>query len=175
MDGQLLLLRHGQSEWNLQNRFTGWTDVDLTDQGSSEAIAAAELLQAENLQFDVAFTSVLKRAIRTLWVVLDLQDRMWTPVITSWRLNERHYGGLQGLNKAETAAEYGDEQVLVWRRSYDTPPPELAPDDPRHPRFDPRYRDIDENLLPASEALKDTLGRVRPFWEDSILPQLQKG
>ena len=175
MDGQLLLLRHGQSEWNLQNRFTGWTDVDLTDQGSAEAVAAAELLQAENLQFDVAFTSVLKRAIRTLWVVLDLQDRMWTPVITSWRLNERHYGGLQGLNKAETAAEYGDQQVQVWRRSYDTPPPELAPDDPRHPRFDPRYQDIDERLLPASEALKDTLGRVRPFWEDSILPQLQKG
>ncbi len=175
MDGQLLLLRHGQSEWNLQNRFTGWTDVDLTDQGSAEAVAAAELLQAENLQFDVAFTSVLKRAIRTLWVVLDLQDRMWTPVITSWRLNERHYGGLQGLNKAETAAEYGDEQVQVWRRSYDTPPPDLAPDDPRHPRFDPQYRDIDERLLPASEALKDTLDRVRPFWENSILPELQKG
>ncbi|MCZ6911369.1 MAG: 2,3-diphosphoglycerate-dependent phosphoglycerate mutase [Proteobacteria bacterium] len=175
MDGQLLLLRHGQSEWNLQNRFTGWTDVDLTDRGSSEATAAAELLQAEDLQFDVAFTSVLKRAIRTLWIVLDFRDRMWIPVIRSWRLNERHYGRLQGLNKAETAAEYGDEQVLVWRRSYDTPPPELAPDDPRHPRFDPLYKDIDESLLPASEALKDTLDRVRPYWEGSILPQLQKG
>ncbi|MCZ6536499.1 MAG: 2,3-diphosphoglycerate-dependent phosphoglycerate mutase [Gammaproteobacteria bacterium] len=175
MDGQLVLLRHGQSEWNLQNRFTGWTDVDLTDRGSSEAAEAAELLQAEDLQFDVAFTSVLKRAIRTLWVVLDIQDRMWIPVIRSWRLNERHYGGLQGLNKSETAAEYGDEQVLVWRRSYDTPPPKLALDDPRHPRFDPCYRDLDENQLPASEALKDTLDRVRPFWDGSILPQLQKG
>ena len=175
MDGQLLLLRHGQSEWNLQNRFTGWTDVDLSDRGSSEAVKAAELLQAEDLQFDVAFTSVLKRAIRTLWLVLDLQDRMWIPVTRSWRLNERHYGALQGLNKAETAAKYGDEQVLVWRRSYATPPPALAPDDPRHPRFDPCYEDLDETLLPASEALKDTLDRVRPFWQGSILPQLQKG
>lgn len=175
MDGQLLLLRHGQSEWNLQNRFTGWTDVDLSELGLAEATKAAELLQAEDLQFDVAFTSVLKRAIRTLWVVLDLQDRMWLPVIRSWRLNERHYGALQGLNKAETAAKYGDEQVLVWRRSYATPPPVLAPDDPRHPRFDPCYEDLDETLLPASEALKDTLDRVRPFWEGSILPQLQNG
>lgn len=175
MDGQLLLLRHGQSEWNLQNRFTGWTDVDLSELGLAEATKAAELLQAEDLQFDVAFTSVLKRAIRTLWVVLDLQDRMWLPVIRSWRLNERHYGALQGLNKAETAAKYGDEQVLVWRRSYATPPPVLAPDDPRHPRFDPCYEDLDETLLPASEALKDTLDRVRPFWQGSILPQLQKG
>ncbi|MCZ6560594.1 MAG: 2,3-diphosphoglycerate-dependent phosphoglycerate mutase [Gammaproteobacteria bacterium] len=175
MDGQLLLLRHGQSEWNLQNRFTGWTDVDLTDRGSAEAIAAAKLLQTEDIQFDVAFTSVLKRAIRTLWLMLDTRDRMWIPVIRSWRLNERHYGGLQGLNKAETAAEYGDDQVQIWRRSYATPPPVLAPDDPRHPRFDPRYQDVDEALLPGSEALKDTLERVRPYWEGSILPQLQKG
>ena len=175
MDGQLLLLRHGQSTWNEENRFTGWTDVDLTQQGVMEAEEAATLLLAEDFTFDLAFTSVLKRSIRTLWVVMDRLDRMWAPVIRSWRLNEKHYGGLQGLNKAETAAEFGDEQVLIWRRSYATAPPDLALDDPRHPRFDPRYADLEDSLLPASEALKNTLDRVRPYWDGSILPQLQKG
>lgn len=175
MEGQLILLRHGQSEWNLENKFTGWTDVDLTDQGLAEAAEAARLLEEEKLHCDLAFTSLLKRAIRTLWVVLEQHDRCWIPVIRSWRLNERHYGALQGLDKAETAAEYGDDQVLIWRRSYDNAPPELAPDDPRHPRFDPRYADLEEELLPGTESLKITLDRVRPYWETSIVPQLRKG
>ena len=175
MNGRLVLLRHGQSTWNLEKKFTGWTDVDLTEQGISEAKDAAIQLADSGYQFDIAFTSVLKRAIRTLWQVLDGVDRMWIPVARSWRLNERHYGALQGLHKAETAEAHGAEQVHIWRRSYDIAPPELAPDDPRHPRFDPRYADIDEAELPATESLKATLDRVQPYWETSIGPQLEKG
>ncbi len=175
MKGQLVLLRHGQSTWNLENKFTGWTDVDLTEQGINEAREAATQLADSGYQFDVAFTSVLKRAIRTLWYVLDGIDRMWIPVVRSWRLNERHYGALQGLHKAETTEVHGAEQVHIWRRSYDIAPPELAPDDPRNPRFDVRYADIEEAELPATESLKTTLDRVRPYWDMSIRPQLQKG
>jgi len=175
MPVRLVLLRHGQSDWNLKNLFTGWTDVDLTDQGRSEALEAARLLEAEDLRFDVAFTSVLKRAIRTLWIVMDDMDRMWVPVYRAWELNERHYGALQGLNKAETVAEYGEEQVHVWRRSYGTPPPPLSDQDSRHPRFDPRYADVEADRLPATESLKDTLARVRPYWETRIVPFLREG
>jgi 2,3-bisphosphoglycerate-dependent phosphoglycerate mutase len=175
MSVRLVLLRHGQSEWNLKNLFTGWTDVDLTEQGRSEALEAARLLESENLKFDVAFTSVLKRAIRTLWIVMDDMDRMWVPVYRAWELNERHYGALQGLDKAETVAQHGAEQVQVWRRSYATPPPPLADDDPRHPRFDARYAGVDTARLPATESLKDTLARVQPYWEINILPFLRQG
>ncbi len=175
MPGKLVLLRHGQSTWNLENLFTGWTDVDLTDQGRNEARAAGVLLRAEGLEFGMAFTSLLKRAIRTLWITLDAMDRMWIPVERDWRLNERHYGALQGLDKAETTAKYGAEQVKVWRRSFDIPPPPLAADDPRHPRFDARYRGIDPALLPATESLKDTLARVRPWWQERLAPQLHAG
>jgi 2,3-bisphosphoglycerate-dependent phosphoglycerate mutase len=173
--GKLVLLRHGQSRWNLENLFTGWTDVDLTDTGLGEARQAGRELVRERITIDVAFTSVLKRAIRTLWTVLDETDRMWIPVERSWRLNERHYGALQGLNKAQTVAEHGEAQVKLWRRSYDLPPPPLAADDPRHPRFDPRYATLDPALLPATESLKDTLARVRPYWLERIAPELTRG
>ncbi len=173
MAGKLVLCRHGQSDWNLKNLFTGWTDVDLTEQGISEALDAGKLLTELGYEFDVAYTSVLKRAIRTLWIMLDEMDRMWIPVIRDWRLNERHYGALQGLNKAETAAKYGDEQVHIWRRSYDIPPPELELDDDRHPAHDPRYAGIED--LPATESLKITLDRVRPSWNELIAPDLKAG
>ena len=169
--GTLVLLRHGQSTWNLENLFTGWTDVDLTEQGRAEAAEAGRLLAAEGL----AFTSVLKRAIRTLWIALDAMDRMWIPVERSWRLNERHYGALQGLDKAQTVALHGAEQVKLWRRSYDIPPPPLAADDPRHPRFDPRYAGLAPPELPATESLKDTLARVLPYWDGRIAPELRAG
>ena len=171
----LVLVRHGQSTWNLENRFTGWTDVDLTDTGYEEARLAGQQLLAEKFHFDFVFTSVLKRAIRTLWIAMDEMDAMWLPVERAWQLNERHYGALQGLNKAETASKYGEEQVHVWRRSYATPPPALTDDDPRHPRFDPRYAKVDPNILPATESLKLTLERVMPFWNEKIVPRLITG
>ncbi len=171
----LVLLRHGQSQWNLENRFTGWVDVDVSAKGLDEARAAGELMKAEGLQFDVAHTSVLKRAIRTLWVALDIMDQMWIPVFRSWRLNERHYGALQGLDKAQTAAKHGEAQVKAWRRSYDIPPPPMADDDPQHPKHDRRYRGVDPKLLPATESLKSTLARVLPYWHESIAPQLRAG
>ena len=173
--GKLLLLRHGQSIWNLENLFTGWIDVDLSDQGRLEAIEAGRLLKAENIAFDIAFTSVLKRAIRTLWIALDEMDMMWLPVERSWRLNERHYGALQGLNKAQTVEKHGAEQVKIWRRSYDIPPPPLSDADPQHPRFERRYAGVPAGELPSSESLKDTLGRVLPFWEARIAPELKAG
>jgi 2,3-bisphosphoglycerate-dependent phosphoglycerate mutase len=173
MAGKLVLCRHGQSDWNLKNLFTGWHDVDLTEQGVQEAISAGKLFNELGYDFDIAYTSVLKRAIRTLWLILDEMDRMWIPVIRDWRLNERHYGALQGLNKAETAAKYGDEQVHIWRRSYDIPPPELELDDERHPSHDARYAGIDD--LPATESLAITLDRVRPCWDDVIAPELRSG
>jgi 2,3-bisphosphoglycerate-dependent phosphoglycerate mutase len=173
MPGKLILVRHGQSIWNLENLYTGWYDVDLSDQGRLEAAQAGRELQKENLLADVAFTSVLKRAIRTLWLILDTTDRMWTPVERHWRLNERHYGALQGLNKAQTVEEHGEAQVKIWRRSYDIPPPPMSVDDPRHPRFDPRYAGVDPKSLPTTESLKDTLARVLPFWESRIVPQLR--
>ncbi len=168
MSARLILLRHGQSIWNKENLFTGWNDIDLTEQGSAEGVEAARLLTEEGVDLRLAFTSVLKRAIRTLWIVLDELDRMWIPVERSWRLNERHYGALQGLNKAETAAKYGAEQVHIWRRSYATPPPPLETDDDRRPINDPSYADVDPSLLPATESLSNTLDRVRPYWEQSI-------
>ena len=173
--GRLALVRHGQSTWNLENLFTGWTDVDLTLQGRSEAAEAGRLLAAEGIAFDLAFTSVLKRAIRTLWIVQDTMDRMWIPVERSWRLNERHYGALQGLDKAQTVALHGAEQIKIWRRSYDVAPPPLALDDRRHPRFDPRYALLPPADLPATESLKDTLARVEPYWEARIGPELRAG
>ena len=172
---KLVLMRHGESQWNLENRFTGWTDVDLTETGREQARQAGELLKREGFEFDLAFSSVLKRAIRTLWIALDAMDAMHTPIGLSWRLNERHYGALQGLNKAETAAKYGDEQVLVWRRAYATAPNPLENDDPRHPRFDKRYAKVAPENLPATECLKDTVERVVPFWNDSIAPALRSG
>jgi 2,3-bisphosphoglycerate-dependent phosphoglycerate mutase len=175
VSGKLILVRHGQSTWNVENLFTGWHDVDLSERGRQEAVLAGRELQRENLEPRIAFTSVLKRAIRTLWLILDTTDRMWLPVESSWRLNERHYGALQGLDKAQTVAEHGEAQVKIWRRSYDIPPPPLSPDDPRHPRFDVRYADLDSSLLPASESLKDTLARVLPFWESRIAPELRAG
>jgi 2,3-bisphosphoglycerate-dependent phosphoglycerate mutase len=173
MSGKLILVRHGQSVWNLENLYTGWYDVDLTDQGRLEAVQAGRELQNENLKPDIAFTSVLKRAIRTLWLILDTTDRMWTPVEGHWRLNERSYGALQGLNKAQTVQEHGEAQVKIWRRSYDIPPPPMAQDDPRHPRFDARYAGVDPQSLPATESLKDTLARVLPYWESRIVPELR--
>jgi len=173
--GKLILVRHGQSIWNVENLFTGWYDVDLSDQGRLEAIEAGRELQREKLEPHIAFTSVLKRAIRTLWLIMDTTDRMWIPVERSWRLNERHYGALQGLNKAQTVEKHGEAQVKIWRRSYDIPPPALAADDPRHPRFDPRYAGVSRALLPAAESLKDTLARVLPFWESRIVPELRGG
>jgi 2,3-bisphosphoglycerate-dependent phosphoglycerate mutase len=173
MAGKLILCRHGQSDWNLKNLFTGWKDVDLTEQGIEEAIEAGRTVAALDYDIDIAFTSVLKRAIRTLWLMLDEMDRMWIPVIRDWRLNERHYGALQGLNKAETAAKYGDDQVHIWRRSYDIPPPALESDDERHPVHDPRYAGID--ALPGTESLALTLDRVLPCWEECVAPELRAG
>jgi len=173
--GKLVLLRHGQSIWNLENLFTGWIDVDLSAQGLVEAREAGQLLRAEGIAFDVAFTSVLKRAIRTLWIALDELDMMWLPVERSWRLNERHYGALQGLDKAQTVARHGAEQVKVWRRSYDIPPPPLDSGHPQHPRFDRRYANVAAADLPASESLKDTLARVLPYWNARIAPELVAG
>jgi len=172
---KLVLLRHGESQWNLDNRFTGWTDVDLTDNGRKEAKAAGELLQREGYGFDIAYTSVLRRAIRTLWITLDTMDLMWLPVVHSWRLNERHYGALQGLNKAETAARFGEQQVLTWRRAYAVAPDPLTPDDPRWAGRDPRYKHLAPSDIPATECLRDTVARVLPFWKDSIAPAIQRG
>jgi len=168
----LVLIRHGESTWNQENRFTGWKDVPLSPKGHQEAQAAGQLLRDEGFDFDVAYTSVLKRAIRTLWYVMEEMDLMWIPVIRSWKLNERHYGALQGLNKAETAAKHGEDQVLVWRRSYDTPPPELSRDDERHPCHDRRYAGLD---VPGAECLKDTVERVVPYWESAIVPEIKAG
>ncbi|MCR4374397.1 MAG: 2,3-diphosphoglycerate-dependent phosphoglycerate mutase [Acidobacteria bacterium] len=172
---RLVLLRHGQSTWNQENRFTGWTDVDLSDLGRTEARAAGQLLREAGDVFDIAYTSVLKRAIRTCWMVLDELDQMWIPVENSWRLNERHYGALQGLNKAETAARHGDAQTHLWRRSYDIPPPPLARDDPRHPSHDPRYASLRPDDQPATESLKDTVARFLPYWNGTIAPAIQRG
>ena len=173
--GKLVLLRHGESEWNKENRFTGWTDVDLSRRGTEEAHEAARVLKQEGYSFDVAFTSVLKRAIRTLWIVLDDMDIMWIPVHRSWRLNERMYGALQGLNKAETAARYGEEQVKLWRRSYDVPPPALERADPRCPGHDPRYAALDESDIPLTESLKDTVARFLPYYHQAIAPTIAQG
>ena len=171
----LVLLRHGESTWNLENRFTGWTDVDLTPKGAKEAHEAGRLLREGGYTFDLCFTSVLKRAIRTLWIVLDEMDLMWLPEHRSWRLNERHYGALQGLNKAETAAKYGDKQVHVWRRSYADPPPPLTADDPRYPGHDRRYADVPREHLPLTESLKDTVARFLPYWHERIAPEVRAG
>jgi 2,3-bisphosphoglycerate-dependent phosphoglycerate mutase len=173
--GKLLLLRHGQSIWNLENLFTGWIDVDLSEQGRLEAREAGRLLRAEGIAFDIAFTSVLKRAIRTLWMALDEMDLMWLPVERTWRLNERHYGALQGLNKTQTVEKHGADQVKIWRRSYNIPPPPLSVDDPGHPRFDRRYAGVPAGELPSNESLKDTLARVLPFWNARIAPELLAG
>lgn len=172
---KLVLIRHGQSSWNLENRFTGWTDVDLSEQGREEAQKAGELLKEEGFTFDVAFTSVLKRAIRTLWIVLDELDLMWIPVEKSWRWNERHYGTLQGLDKAETAEKFGNDQVHIWRRSYDTPPPALEKSDPRHPSHDPRYKNLTQEELPETECLKDTVDRFLPYWHETVAPAVKSG
>ena len=172
---KIVLLRHGESVWNKENRFTGWTDVDLSERGREEAKEAGRLLKQEGFTFDVAFTSVLKRAIRTLWITLDEMDRMWIPVRNSWRLNERHYGALQGLNKAETAAKFGDQQVKVWRRSYDIPPPVLEASDPRAPGNDPRYQDLSPAERPLTECLKDTVARFLPLWNNTIAPEVKSG
>ena len=172
---KLVLLRHGQSQWNLENRFTGWTDVDLTARGREEAAGAAVLLREAGITFDVGFTSLQVRAIRTLWITLDGLQRLWIPVHRSWRLNERSYGALEGLNKAETAARYGDDQVLIWRRSYDVPPPALSRDDPRYPGHDPRYADVSPDDLPLAECLKDTVARFMPYWREEIAPTLRTG
>ena len=172
---KLVLLRHGESTWNEENRFTGWTDVDLSQKGLEEARNSGRLLRENGFVFDVAYTSVLKRAIRTLWIALDQMDQMWVPVNLSWRLNERHYGALQGLNKAETATIYGDEQVLVWRRSYDIRPPALTADDDRYPGFDPRYRNLAKQVIPLTECLKDTVTRFLPYWNQTIAPVVRSG
>ena len=172
---RLVLLRHGESTWNLENRFTGWTDVDLTPKGIAEAHEAARLLADGGFTFDVAYTSLLKRAIRTLWIVLDDMDLMWLPVVRDWRLNERHYGALQGLNKAETAAQYGEKQVLLWRRSYADPPPPLEPSDPRFPGRDRRYASLAPSELPLAESLADTVARFLPYWESTIAPDIRAG
>jgi 2,3-bisphosphoglycerate-dependent phosphoglycerate mutase len=172
---KLVLLRHGFSTWNQENRFTGWTDVDLADQGRLEALEAGRLLKEGGYVFDIAYTSVLKRAIRTLWIALDTLDQMWIPVEKHWRLNERHYGALQGLNKAETAARHGDAQVQIWRRSYDIPPPPLTHDDPRNPSRDPRYASLHPGEVPLTESLKDTVARFLPYWHDTIVPAIQSG
>ncbi|HYD81189.1 MAG TPA: 2,3-diphosphoglycerate-dependent phosphoglycerate mutase [Paucimonas sp.] len=172
---KIVFMRHGESTWNLDNRFTGWTDVDLTEKGIAEARMAGKLLKEAGFTFDIAYTSVLKRAIRTLWCTQDEMDLMWIPVVHSWRLNERHYGALQGLNKAETAAKYGDEQVLVWRRSYDVPPMPLEPSDPRCSYDDPRYANLKREQIPLTECLKDTVARVMPLWHESIAPAIRAG
>ena len=172
---RVVLLRHGESTWNRENRFTGWTDVDLSEKGVEEAGAAGRLLREGGYVFDLAYTSVLKRAIRTCWIALDELDRLWIPVEKHWRLNERHYGALQGLNKAETAAKHGEAQVKTWRRSYDIPPPPLASDDSRHPSHDPRYADLSADERPATESLKDTVARFLPYWHDTIAPSIRAG
>jgi 2,3-bisphosphoglycerate-dependent phosphoglycerate mutase len=172
---KLVLLRHGESIWNKENRFTGWTDVDLSEKGKTEAFNTGVLLKKEGYTFDIAFTSVLKRAIRTLWITLDQMDLMWIPVHREWRLNERHYGALQGLNKPETAQKYGEDQVKIWRRSYDVPPPALSKSDSRYPGYDPRYKSLDQNNLPVAECLKDTVERFMPLWIDMIAPQIKQG
>ena len=172
---RLVLLRHGESTWNKENRFTGWTDVDLSERGRTEAVSAGRLMREGSYVFDVAYTSVLKRAIRTLWIALDEMDLMWIPVHNSWRLNERHYGALQGLNKAETAAKHGEAQTKIWRRSYDIPPPALTVDDPRHPSRDPRYARLPPGDLPLTESLKDTVARFLPYWHETIAPAIRSG
>ena len=172
---KIVLLRHGQSAWNLENRFTGWTDVGLTEQGMGEAHTAGQFLRENKFTFDMAYTSVLKRAIQTLWIVLQEMSLEWIPVVNAWQLNERHYGALQGLNKAETAKEYGEAQVKIWRRSYDVPPPNLEWNDPRHPHFDPRYVGLSKEELPATESLKITLERVLPYWHKTIAPTIMSG
>ena len=172
---KIVFMRHGESTWNLENRFTGWTDVDLTEKGVREAKSAGQVLKEAGFTFDVAYTSVLKRAIRTLWLALDDMDMMWLPVKNDWRLNERHYGALQGLDKGETAAKYGDAQVLVWRRSYDTPPPPLAADDERTSFADPRYAGVPKDSIPLTECLKDTVARVMPVWDEEIAPAIRAG
>ena len=172
---KLVLLRHGESTWNKENRFTGWTDVDLSDKGREEARAAGQLLRAEGFTFDVAYTSVLTRAIRTCFIALDELELLWIPMIRDWRLNERHYGALQGLNKAETAAKHGEAQTKIWRRSYDIPPPPLDPGDDRNPARDPRYRSIDARALPLTESLKETVERFLPYWHDAIAPAIKSG
>ncbi|HRB97400.1 MAG TPA: 2,3-diphosphoglycerate-dependent phosphoglycerate mutase [Nitrosomonas sp.] len=172
---KIVLLRHGESTWNKENRFTGWTDVDLTPKGLQEAQVAGQLLREHGFTFDIAYTSVLKRAIRTLWITLDEMDQMWIPIHHTWRLNERHYGALQGLNKAETAAKYGDDQVLIWRRSYDARPPALTMDDDRYPGTDPRYKHLSQDEIPLTECLKDTVARFLPYWNTTIAPQIQTG
>ncbi len=172
---KLVLLRHGESTWNKENRFTGWTDVDLSEKGLAEAKLAGQTMRAEGLTFDLAFTSVLKRAIRTLWIALDEMDLMWIPVEKSWRLNERHYGALQGLNKAEMAAQFGDDQVLIWRRSYDIRPPALEKSDDRYPGRDPRYQNLDPKNVPLTECLKDTVERFLPYWHETIAPEVKSG
>ena len=170
---RLVLLRHGESTWNRENRFTGWTDVDLSERGLAEAGDAGRLLREGGYAFDLAYTSLLKRAIRTLWISLDVLDRMWIPVVNDWRLNERHYGALQGLNKAETTAKHAEAKVKIWRRSYDIPPPPLPPGDPRHPALDPRYAGLSPQELPLTESLKDTVARVIPYWRDAIAPSIR--
>lgn len=172
---QVVLLRHGESQWNLENRFTGWTDVDLSEKGIHEARKAGEILKREGFTFDLAYTSVLKRAIRTLWIALQEMDLMWVPEVKSWRLNERHYGALQGLNKAETAKAYGEEQVHVWRRSYDVPPPALDLCDARYPGHEDKYRDVAKDDMPLCESLKDTVERFLPYWRDVIVPSIKEG
>ncbi len=172
---KVVLLRHGESTWNKENRFTGWTDVDLSEKGIREAHKAGQTLKKEGYTFDIAYTSLLKRAIRTLWITLDEMDLMWIPVVRNWRLNERHYGALQGLNKAETAKKFGEEQVHIWRRSYDTPPPALEKNDERFPGSDPRYSDLTETELPLTECLKDTVARFVPYWENTIAPTIKQG
>ena len=172
---KVVLLRHGESTWNKENRFTGWTDVDLSEKGVKEAHEAGKTLKKEGYSFDLAYTSVLKRAIRTLWIALDEMDLMWIPVYRSWRLNERHYGALQGLNKSETAAKFGDDQVLIWRRSYDTPPPVLEKTDKRYPGLDPIYKNLDEKDIPLTECLKDTVERFLPYWHQTIAPTIKSG
>lgn len=171
---RLVLIRHGESTWNKENRFTGWTDVDLSERGIEEATEAGKVLKNEGFHFGVAYTSCLTRAIRTLWLVLEQMDLLWIPVYKTWRLNEKHYGMLQGLNKSETAAKYGDEQVLLWRRSYDVPPPPMADDDPRHPKFDHRYANLKPSEIPATESLKDTVARIVPYWQEHISENLKQ-
>jgi len=172
---EVVLLRHGESIWNKANLFTGWTDVDLSEKGKEEAAEAGRVLKEQGFSFDIAFTSVLKRAIRTLWIVLDEMDLVWIPVVRDWRLNERHYGALQGLNKAETAARYGEKQVKIWRRSYDIPPPALEENDLRHPDRDPRYKSLSKDQLPLTECLKDTVARFLPCWQEQIAPAIRTG
>lgn len=172
---KVVLLRHGESEWNLSNRFTGWTDVDLTEKGVKEAEDAGKVLKEKGFTFDIVFTSVLKRALKTMWIALEKMDLLWIPTVKNWRLNERHYGALQGLNKAETAAEHGEEKVLIWRRSYDVPPPELEKSDERYPGNDPRYADMDPKDVPTTECLKDTVDRFLPFWHETIAPTIKSG